>query len=270
MPPAKVWGKLHQERFAGLPADCGNETEPGVIYNENLRDWSDKATTPDQRRIEHYIDRFDLRKKRILHVGIGNSGLAKRLHRRVGEIVGTTIDQPEIDVSRPLAISNYSVVRHNKYSGNSKDLGGKFDLIIDNNLTSPCCCMRHLGDMLELYRDKLKAGGEVVTDRLGLGWVPDGSNPRWRFNFEDLAAVASAAGLSAYRINSNTYVLSRSAPARPSFTSVARYLGRRARMLPGQAIRHGPRIISAACGRSVGKLLASVPRAFPGRYGKRT
>jgi hypothetical protein len=44
-----------------------------------LRNWSQKWTTPDQLRIERYIDRFDLRSKRILHIGIGNSGLARRV-----------------------------------------------------------------------------------------------------------------------------------------------------------------------------------------------
>ena len=78
-----AWRKLHEERFSELPFDCGNDISPGIIYGPDLRDWSAKATTPDQYRIEKFIDRFDLRDKRVLHVGIGNSGLAKRFHRRV-------------------------------------------------------------------------------------------------------------------------------------------------------------------------------------------
>ena len=122
MPPDERWQRLQRQRFPELPFDCGNRSDPGIIYSEDLRDWSDKATTPDQWRIERYIDRFDLRGKRVLHIGIGNSGLARRFHRRVGQIVGTTIDQPEIDVAQSLALPNYAFVLHNKYSGRHGDV----------------------------------------------------------------------------------------------------------------------------------------------------
>src|SRR5438309_7963833 len=104
-----AWRELYKLRFSDLPFDCGNANDPGIIYGPDLRDWSTKATTPDQYRIERYIDRFDLRDKRLLHVGIGNSGLAKRFHGRVKEIVGTTIDEPDIRVAQALSYPNYSI-----------------------------------------------------------------------------------------------------------------------------------------------------------------
>lgn len=237
------WRELHQRHFAELPFDCGNSTDPGVRYCEDLRDWSDKATTPDQRRIENYIDRFDLRRKRILHIGIGNSGLARRFHRRVQEIVGTTIDEPEMSVARSRALPNYRFVLHNKFSGRDDAVDGPFDFILDNNPTSPCCCVRHLGELFDFYDKKLAPGGQVVTDRQGLAWVPDGTNPRWSFDFDDLEAVGATAGLSAYRASRQVYVLSRSAPPAPGPVSLSRHLLRRAGRLPGQIARNGPRLL---------------------------
>lgn len=246
MTAEKAWQALRDERFPELPFDCGNDREPGVIYDEDLRDWSDKATTPDQKRIEHYIDRYDLRQKRVLHIGIGNSGLAKRFHRRVKEIVGTTIDEPEMAVARSHPLPNYRFVIHNKYSGDDDSVEGKFDFILDNNPTSPCCCVRHLGQLFDFYAAKLAPDGQIVTDRIGLRWVPDETNPRWSFDFSDLAAAAAVVGFTAFRADRNIYVLARSRPGAPGAASRLRYWARRAVMLPGQVARNGPRLLARA------------------------
>ena len=269
MPANEAWIELHRQRFPELRFDCGNDDDPGIIYSEDLRDWSDKATTPDQRRIEKYIDRFDLHDKRILHIGIGNSGLAKRFHPRVREIVGTTIDQPEIDVAKSLSLPNYKFVLHNKYAGRDQAVRGTFDFIIDNNPTSPCCCVRHLAALFDFYAAKLADGGQIVTDAQGLKWVPADSHARWSFDFDDLAEVGALAGLSAFRANRSVYVLSRLAPAAPAFGSMARHIGRRARALPGQIVRHGPRALVRRARKSVKWLLASaIPWALPARQEK--
>jgi hypothetical protein len=236
-----AWRRLQEQRFPELLFDCGNNKDPGVIYGPDLRDWSHKATTPDQYRMERYIDRFDLRQKRILHVGIGNSGFAKRFHRRVQEIVGTTIDEPELRVAREYRYGNYSVVVHNKYTGSSDSIRGQFDLILDNNPTSPCCCIRHLGEMFGFYTSILKERGQIVTDRMGLGWVAPGSPRRWGFDFDDLAAVAAVAGLQTYRVNRDVYVMSRSAPARPGYVSLSQHLARRAGTFLAKIPTRGPR-----------------------------
>jgi hypothetical protein len=247
------WVELHEGQFPELPFDCGNRTDPGVRYCDDLRDWSTKATTPDQRRIENYIDRYDLRQKRVLHIGIGNSSLARRFHGRVKEILGTTIDEPEIAVARALALPNYRFVVHNKFSGENGVVDGSFDFILDNNPTSPCCCMRHLAELFGFYADKLKPDGQIVTDRLGLRWVPAETNPRWSFDFDDLAAVAAVAGFSAFRMNRSVYVLSRSAPAEPGLLSLSRHVSRRARMLPGQIARNAPQRLARIVRQSTRK-----------------
>jgi hypothetical protein len=259
------WSELHEQHFPELPFDCGNRIDPGVRYCADLRDWSAKATTPDQHRIEIYIDRYDLRQKRILHIGIGNSGLAKRFHRRVKEIVGTTIDEPEIQVARALALSNYRAVLHNKFSGSEDLIEETFDFILDNNPTSPCCCIRHLADLFQFYAEKLAPGGQIVTDQQGLAWVPDGTNPRWSFDFDDLAVVGGAVGLSAFRMSRTVYVLSRSAPAAPDLRSRSRHVLRRARRLPGQIARNGPRELARISRKWIKRVATAVLRGPPAR-----
>lgn len=259
MPLNKSWREVHRLRFPDLPLDCGNDDDPGIIYSEDLRDWSDKATTPDQYRMEDYIDRYDLRSKTILHIGIGNSGLARRFHCRVKEIVGTTIDQPEMDVAKSLGIQNYRHVIHNKFLSCNEPRSGLFDFILDNNPTSPCCCIRHLATLFDFYAAKLADDGQIVTDRLGLEWVPEDSNQRWSFSFDDLAAVAASSGLSAFRFGDWIYVLSRSAPIPPTFASMAHHLGRKASKLPRQLVKKAPpAMVRAArgCARRVLEIAA--------------
>lgn len=254
---AKSWEEIHRTRFPELVFDCGNDSDPGVIYSDDLRDWSDKETTPDQYRIERYIDRYDLRDKRLLHIGVGNSGLARRFRNRVKEIVGTTIDQPEIDVARSLRLTNYSVVLHNKYHGGG-EIAGKFDFIVDNNPTSPCCCLRHLAALLDFYVVTLAEGGQIVTDREGLEWVPEESNPRWSFSFDDLAAVARLAGLSAYRVDRSVFVLSRDRPRPAELLSVARHKLRRLSSAPARIVKFGPGKARRLFHRTAGRLLRMV------------
>jgi hypothetical protein len=254
-----AWRGLHRSRFPELPLDCGNLHEPGVIYTEDLRDWSDKATTPDQARIERYIDRYDLRSARILHIGIGNSGLAKRFHRRVQDIVGTTIDESEMRVANSLGLPNYRFVKHNKFSGLDGAVEGTFDFIVDNNPTSPCCCLCHQSDMLDFYVRKLALHGQIVTDRLGLGWVPEETNPRWRFDFDDLAAIGAAAGLTAHRMTGSIYVLSRSTPSAPGLLSRSKSVLRRTAVLPRKIVTNGPRALARASRELARRALGGKP-----------
>jgi hypothetical protein len=184
-----------------------------------LRDWSRKWTTPDQLRAERYIHGFDLRTKRILHIGIGNSGLARRFHSHAQEIVGTSLDQPELKLAQQLKYPNYHVVRHNKYSGSTNEISGRFDFIVENNPTSACCCIRHLAELFHFLVSTLANGGQIVTDRVGLAWIPEGAHARWSFDFADLQAVASVAGLQAWKLDKNTYVLCRGAPPRSALGS---------------------------------------------------
>jgi len=71
-----------RDRFSALPWRCAATGDPGVVDAEIWRDWDVRESTPDQLRIEHYLDRHALRGRTILHVGIGNSRLTNALIER--------------------------------------------------------------------------------------------------------------------------------------------------------------------------------------------
>ena len=147
-------------------------------------------------------------------------------------------------VARSLALPRYNHVLHNKFSPWQGVVEGKFDFILDNNPTSPCCCVRHLAALFDFYEAKLAEGGQIVTDRQGLRWVPQGTDPRWGLSFDDLALVAAVAGFSAFRMNKTVYVLSRKLPHKPGVAPFCRHLLRRARSWPRKVAKHGPRLAS--------------------------
>jgi len=213
MSEAEILSQLRR-RFADFPFDCGTRSNPGVMDAEEWRDWTGRETSPDQRRIEDYLGAFNLDGKRILHVGAGNSGLARRLAGRAREIVATTVVEAEAKFGAGFGIPNYRVMVHNKFAADKLAVGAPFDFIVDNNPTSFCCCLRHLAAAVEFYASHLGTRGQLVTDRAGLRWTPV-TNPGWGFSVEDFVAVAALAGLSCYRINRDTIVFARQAPEKP-------------------------------------------------------
>lgn len=231
--------KLAGERLQGLPLSCGNATDPGIVSASDWRDWTERDTSVDQVRVEAWLDRFPLAGKRILHVGIGNSSLARKFAPRAKEVVGVSIDPPELARARELGLANYRAVERNKYADLGADLAGPFDFIVDNNITSACCCLMHLLALLQAYGERLAPGGQLLTDREGLGWIPHapGLNPRWRFSADDLAAIGELAGLVTEPIGQHLVVLSHGARAAPTVASRAANQLRRARHLLGGSFR---------------------------------
>jgi hypothetical protein len=218
--------------FPELRLDCGNQDNPGITDVEEWRDWSFRETTPDQLRIEDYLDHFDLSGRSILHIGIGNSSLASRFSHRARSIDGTSILVREIEHGAALDLPNYRVALHNKYSVADDGPNGRFDFIVDNNPTSYCCCLKHFEAMMKFYASRLTETGQIVTDRVGLGWRPKipGADPRWAFNFNDLAIAAKLAGLSAHRMDDNVFVVAGGDPERPwGYSGVSTFLLRSAR-----------------------------------------
>ena len=140
---------------------------------------------------------------------------------------------------------------------------GRFDVIIDNNPTSPCCCMRHLAALFDFYVEKLAPGGFIVTDREGLEWIPDGAPESWSFDFQHLRAVAAAEGLRTFRVTRTVYLMTFTAPPKPTVRSLLRHVGRRARALPGKVARRGPGK-AARIVRSV--LMLTLPWVVPTRF----
>ncbi len=160
--------QLWKNRFREIPLYCANESAPGIQGAPEEMDWTLLKTTEDQERIEAYVSSRNI-DGNVLHVGIGNSGLAQSFHTRMHAIVGITIQRNELQKAESLDIKNYFPLYINKYSTEMLSLPRhKFDFVIDNNPTSFCCCFLHFSRMMLTYQELLCDGGEILTDRLGL------------------------------------------------------------------------------------------------------
>lgn len=189
---------------------CGQNDEPGVAVNRpELVDFTDMPTsTPDQLRIEAVLDQMDLSGRAILHVGVGNSQLARRVSSKCRLIDGITVSGRERDLANSLRLGNYQVHRANKYSVTLPAiLNKRFDLILDNNLASFACCGFHLLVMFSSYRAMLAPGGSILTDEQGMQWTA--GDPRWRMSFADLKSVSEAFQLRASRMTELVYSMTR-------------------------------------------------------------
>ena len=176
--------------------------------NPTFVDFSDCRTTVDQQRIEAVLDSLDLAGKRLLHVGVGNSGLALRFHGRCQAIDGLTVAERELTRGIGLGLPNYRVHLLNKYSRDFlTTLQPGYDVIVDNNLASYVCCAFHYARMLDHYRWALAPGGEILTDQRGMGWVV--RDQRWRMTYDDLAKVGARFGLQSLRVTDDVYALRR-------------------------------------------------------------
>jgi hypothetical protein len=197
------------DRFSALPLTCGNDASPGLDEVEEWREWSHQDTTPDQRRIEDYLDTWDLTGLSILHVGIGNSQFAARFSLRARRIVGFTLSRLEAQQGERLGLPNYRPVVCNKYRRDAFKHLDRFDIVVDNNPSTFACCRRHFIDMMSSYARLIEPTGMLVTDRVGLGWVVStpGAHPRWSFDFADWAAIGSLYGLHASAVDEYVYRL---------------------------------------------------------------
>lgn len=201
--------RLFSGRFAALPTDCGQVCEPGTDEVEAWRDWTDRPTTEDQVRIENVLADLVRPGSRILHVGVGNSGLARRFARPGRTIIGTTISTAELAHGNSLNLPGYAVHALNEYGDTPPPGPAEFDFIVDNNPTAFGCCRTHLLQMLDHYQSRLARDGLILTDRKGLGWVTSapGANPRWAFSVEDWAQVGRLFGLRIEQLSDTVVAL---------------------------------------------------------------
>ena len=173
-------------------------------------DFSNQPTTLDQQRIEQVLSGFDLGNARLLHVGVGDSGLAARFHARCKSIDGITVSEQEMTHGQHLAFSNYRVFLLNKYHCDfPQTLRPGYDYIIDNNPSSFACCTFHYAQMLNHYRWALVPGGRILTDKLGMSWVCQ--DRRWRMSYKDLVKVGARFNLEPQRLTDDVYALCRKA-----------------------------------------------------------
>lgn len=169
------------ERFERLTLDCGGADAPGIADLPDWQDFSERDTTNDQLRIEEVIATLRLGcRGALLHVGIGNSGLAQRFATQFAKIAGITIQQGEIDRAAALGLAGYEVAFANKYRADLvRSVKGPFHVIVDNNPTSFCCCRTHFLTMMQSYAELLAPGGVLLSDRKGLRWTTIPNDPAW-------------------------------------------------------------------------------------------
>lgn len=188
---------------------CNQFEVPGTKTTDtNLVDYSAMPATPDQQSIEESLSGRNLQGSRILHVGVGDSGLALRLSSRCRAIDGITVCKEELERAESLRLPTYHVYRINKYARDFLTrLEPGYDIVIDNNPASFACCRYHLAVMMENYRWALSPGGELLTAQRGMRWVA--GNRDWRMTFKDLAALGERFDLRATRVTDSVYSLRR-------------------------------------------------------------
>ena len=134
--------------------------------------WENRKVTNDEIDILKYLNlRHGNQSLNILHIGIGNSYLASKLHN-FNEINGITISQNEILNATSKNISNYKIFFLNKYKINSLDIfkNKKFDIIIDTNIKSFSCCDNAFNNLFKQYVNSLSHRGYIISHINGLKW----------------------------------------------------------------------------------------------------
>jgi peptidoglycan/xylan/chitin deacetylase (PgdA/CDA1 family) len=200
--------RLHQTRFATLPHYCRAVDNPGKEDVAEWRVWTQRKTTPDQVRIENHLRHLVTRDARILHVGIGNSSLARLMCPLVAQVEGITRYHEEADFAADLGISNYHVKTVNKYGEELLDHKPIFDFIIDNGANGFACCLFHFCRLMVHYRAMLRQGGVFLSAEPGLSWVADGDSG-WAISWDDWVCLSRALGLRARRLDSFVYAMER-------------------------------------------------------------
>ena len=140
--------------------------------NKNYSYWEEKDVTNEEKDILIYINkRKSFLNNRILHVGVGNSFLARNLNENF-HIEGISISNNEIQIAHNLKKENYKCYFQNKYSkDNILDSKNEiFAMIIDINLKSYSCCDAAFVKLIERYKKILLSGGIIITSIAGMNW----------------------------------------------------------------------------------------------------
>jgi hypothetical protein len=187
---------------------CGRLDHPGLATDMPL--WVDHTrdeTTVDQARIEDAMEEMDLEGHQILHVGVGNSGLAKRFAGRARLIDGLTVSEAEKELADSLAIPGYTVHLLSKYGREfGVRVANRYDYVVDNNLASFACCKFHFHRMLDNYVWCMKPGGRILTDQRGMDFTVE-NDPRWQLTYDDLVALEQRFPLVAGAVTDTVYEL---------------------------------------------------------------
>ena len=160
-------------------------SKPSFI-NKQYSYWESRETTLDEQEIiEKILEDKLLFNKNILHIGIGNSELAKKIDTS-NKIFGITLSNKEIDYAKSLNLKNYKTTFCDKYSLKFKEIfqNIKFNLIIDTNLKSYSCCQNAFDYMMDNLFNYLEPGGKIITSINGMKWFKT-LKPKLSFNLKN-------------------------------------------------------------------------------------
>ena len=134
--------------------------------------WEYNKITNDEKYILNFLQKkITLKRKKILHVGIGSSYLEENL-KNFYKIDGITLSGSEIINARKKKIRNYKIYFLNKFS--EKSLFNKklccYDIIVDVNLKSYACCDIAFNHLFKQYVKMLKTNGVIITGKNGMRW----------------------------------------------------------------------------------------------------
>jgi len=181
----------YKPSYLSGPEYCGHAVGMRV---ESRPVWRKRPASIDELLLEATIRKGPLQDLSILHVGIGNSGLAIRLSPYCRHITGVTLEEAERSVAIDLGLQNYHVVVGNKYSdGFGRNLPlDAYDIIVDHRIADHACCRHHLKVLMENYSRLLAPKGRLVTTQHGL--ARSATNSGWKLNPADLARLGGEFG----------------------------------------------------------------------------
>jgi len=160
--------------FLNLKTNTDKCIEGCTLFNDTSKFsyWENNEATNDEKDVITFLKNDDLfNNKRILHVGIGSSYIAKNL-KNFKKIDGISISKNEIDLAKKYNIDNYEVFFQNKYCQNNilnKDLSS-YDIIIDINIKSFACCDKAFENLFETYSKILNTNGIIISSKAGMKW----------------------------------------------------------------------------------------------------
>tara|TARA_B100001250_G_scaffold119874_1_gene101727 strand:- start:1545 stop:2210 length:666 start_codon:yes stop_codon:yes gene_type:complete len=159
------------------------------LFNDdsNFLYWENRDVTDDEIEIVNYLNtNIDDKLPNILHIGIGNSYLAKNL-KNYSLIDGISIANNEIRFAKKLNLPNYKCLFLNKLSSNALDVfkNEKYDYIIDVNLKSYSCCDKAFHKMFNDFTKILNENGSIISGKNGMKWSRI-LKPVYRFSLKNL------------------------------------------------------------------------------------
>jgi len=157
------------------------------LFKKDYIYWEDRETTSDELDIIKFIkNKFYIKDKNLLHIGIGNSEIAS-IFNEAKKIIGITVSKGEYNFANKLNLNNYEIFLCDKYSENFVDITHKFkfDFIIDTNLKSYSCCSKSFNYMFKNYLKILNLDGKIITSRKGMNWYKQ-LKPKLSFSLKKL------------------------------------------------------------------------------------